>query len=90
MHVDLLKGARAVQDHPYTLSEAEKGDEIMPLPLQTENLRSSPADSCAVFPGAAVLEACVYTCGLFLKSKGLVRNQLYKSPVKKTLYTKIT
>lgn len=52
-----LEGARAVQDHPYTFSEAEKGDEIMLLPLHTENLPSSPADSCAVFPGAAVLKA---------------------------------
>lgn len=78
-----------MQDHPYTFSEAEKGDEIMLLPLHTENLPSSPADSCAVFPGAAVLKALVYTYGLFLKSRGLVRNRFCKSPVKKTLHIKI-
>lgn len=79
-----------MQDHPYTFSEAEKGQKVTLLPLETENLPSSPADSCAVFPGAAVLEAWVYTYGLFLKSRGLVRNQFCKSPVKKTLHTKIT
>lgn len=79
-----------MQDHPHTFSEAEKRDRIMLLPLQTESFHSSPADSCAVFPGAAVLETWVYTYGLFLKSRGLVRNWFCKSAVKKTSHTQIT
>lgn len=56
MHVgpERSKGSAGSPSH-FLRSREERQNHA--FALQTESLHSSPADSCAVFPGAAVLEA---------------------------------